>query len=191
MKSYLRLPKCRKHTVGVKGIRVSVVKSSVGGKRSSSRVSVAVVLSAWAVDGRSVSLRVKNSSSLVLSVACAAKGRKVAEEQRAVSDVVVRGKSVGEDIGAAGAVNVSAVGASLTAGGGGAVGGDSAQAGSNSATSGRRGGLEVGLEGGSGSRGGSSGRGGCEPVAVAQSSTDGAELGASAVTLDSGALGEG
>jgi hypothetical protein len=51
---------------------------------------------------------VQGSGGLVLSMALASESREIAEEERAVSDVVVRGESVGEDTRRATAVDVGA-----------------------------------------------------------------------------------
>jgi hypothetical protein len=92
-------PSRRAHTVGVKSIRISVGKRTSSSQRSSGGVTVAVVLSTRAVDSGSVSLLVKDGSSLILLVARARESRELVEEQRAVGDVVVRRESVGEDAG--------------------------------------------------------------------------------------------
>jgi hypothetical protein len=95
-------------SVSVKSIRISVEDCSRAGKTSGSAVTVAVVLSTRAVDGRGVGLLVQDSGGLVLSMALSRKSREVAEEERAVSDVVVGRESVGEHARRAAAVNVSA-----------------------------------------------------------------------------------
>lgn len=136
----------RVDSVGVESIRISVEDCSRAGKTSSSAVSVAVVLSTGAVDGRGVSLLMQGSGGLVLSVALASKSREVAEEERAVGDVVVRGESVGEDTRRAAAVDISAVSAGLAASGRAAIRGNSSQACGNSAADAGRSGLEVLLE---------------------------------------------
>lgn len=197
-------------TVGVQSVRVSVRQGTGGSERSGSRVTVAVVLSAGAVDGGSMGLLVKDSSSLVLSVALARESRKLVEEERAVGDVVVGGQGVGENVGLAATVNVSAVGAGLSSSGRSAVAGNCAQTGSDGAAGGGRGGLkerlmsvvssrhtrskviylEVCLECGCGARSGGGGSGSGQSVAVGEGSTDGRQLGARAVTLDRSALGE-
>ena len=82
----------------------------------------------------------KDGSSLILLVARARKSGKLVEEQRAVRDVVVRRESVGEDVRLAATVDVGAVGTGLTAGGRGAVGGNSAEARGDGAAGGRGGG---------------------------------------------------
>lgn len=181
----------RKLTVGVQSVRVSVGQSAGSRKRSGGRVAVAVVLSAGAVDGGSVGLLVKDSGSLVLSVARAGESRELVEEQRAVGDVVVGGQGVSEDTGLTAAVDVGAVGAGLTAGGGGTVAGNGAQTGGDGVAGAGGGGFEVGLESGGGARGGSRGSGSGQLVAVGERSTDGRQLGARAVALDGSALGEG
>jgi hypothetical protein len=124
-------------------------------------------------------------------VALAGEGRKRAEEQRAVGDVVVRGEGVGQDTRGAGTVDVSAVGAGLAAGSGGAVRGDGTETCSDSAASRRGGSLEVLLELGRRAGGCGSGSGSGQSVAVAQSGADRTEASASAVTLDGSTLREG
>jgi hypothetical protein len=52
-------------SVGVKGIRVSVKDSSRAGETSGSAVTVAVVLSTRAVDGRGMGLLVQDGGGLV------------------------------------------------------------------------------------------------------------------------------
>jgi len=188
--SHNALDKQKQHTVGVQSVRVSVSQSTSSSKRRSSRVAVAVVLGAGAVHSGSVSLLVKDSGSLVLSVALAREGRQLVEEQRAVGDVVVGGKGVGKNVGFAGAVDICAVGASATTGGGGAVRGNGAKACSDSAAGSRGGGLEVLLELGRRSGGCGGGSGGRQSVAVAQSGADRGQASAGAVTLNRSALGE-
>jgi hypothetical protein len=83
-------------SVGVKSIRISVENRSRAGEASGSAVTVAVVLSTRAVNARGVGLLVEDSGGLVLSMALGRESRKIAEEERAVSDVVVGGESVGE-----------------------------------------------------------------------------------------------
>lgn len=178
-------------TIGVQGVRVGVGQGTGGSERGGSGVAVTVVLSTRAVDSRGVGLLVKDGRSLVLSMALASESWELVEEQGAVGDVVVGGQGVSEDTGLAATVDVSAVSASLTAGGGGAVAGNGAQTGGDSAAGTGSGGLEVGLESAGRTGGGGGGGGGGQPVAVGQGSTDGRQLGARAVTLDGSALGEG
>ena len=133
----------------------------------------------------------KDGSSLILRVALARKSRELVEEERAVGDVVVGRKRVGQDVGLAATVDVGAVGAGLATGGGGAVGGNSAKACSDGATGGRGGGLEVLLELGCRARSGGGGGSSGQFVAVAESSADRGQASAGAIALDSGTLGEG
>ena len=158
----------RVDSVGVESIRISVKDCGRAGETSSSAVTVAVVLSTRAVDSRSVSLLVQGSGGLVLSVALASKSREVAEEERAVSDVVVRGESVGEDARRAAAVDVSAVSAGLAATGRATVRGNGSQTCGNGAADAGRSGLEVLLELASRARSSGSGCSGCQLLAVAQ-----------------------
>jgi hypothetical protein len=179
------------HTIGVESIRISVGQRTSSSKRSSSGVAVAVVLSTRAVHSGSVSLLVKDGGSLILLVARARKSGELVEEQRAVRDVVVRWESVGEDVGLAGTVDVGAIGTGLTAGGRGAVRGDSAEACSNGATGRRGGSLEVLLELRCRARSSGGGSSSGQSVAVAESSADRGQASAGAVALDGGALGKG
>lgn len=133
----------------------------------------------------------KDGSSLILLVALARKSRELVEEQRTVGDVVVRGKGVGQNVGLAATVDVGAVGTGLTAGGRGAVGGNSAEARGDGAAGGRGGGLEVLLELGCRARSGGGGSGSGQSVAVAESSADCGQLSAGAIALDGGTLAEG
>jgi hypothetical protein len=165
------------HTIGVESIRISVGQRTSSSKRSSSGVAVAVVLSTRAVHSGSVSLLVKDGGSLILLVARARKSGELVEEQRAVRDVVVRWESVGEDVGLAGTVDVGAIGTGLTAGGRGAVRGDSAEACSNGATGRRGGSLEVLLELRCRARSSGGGSSSGQSVAVAESSADRGPLG--------------
>ena len=133
----------------------------------------------------------KDGSSLILRVALARESRELVEEERAVGDVVVRGKSVGQDVGLAATVDVGAVGAGLAAGGRGAVRSNGAEARGDGAAGGRGGGLEVLLELGCRARSGGSSSSSGQPVAVAESSADCGQLSAGAIALDGGTLGEG
>jgi hypothetical protein len=176
--------------VGVESVGISVADGSRAGKTSGSAVTVAVILGTGAVNGRCVSLLVQGSGGLVLLVALAGKSGEVAEEEGAVSDVVVGGEGVGEHARRAAAVDVSAVSTGLAAGSGATVGSDGSQACGNSAAHAGRGSLEVLLELAGGARGGSSGGSGGQSLAVAEGRTNSSETSARAVTLDGGALGE-
>jgi len=174
--------------VGVESIRISVEDCSRAGETSGSAVAVAVVLGTGAVNARSVGLLVQGGGGLVLSVALTSKSREVAEEERAVSDVVVRGEGVGKDTRRATAVDVSAVSTGLAAGGRATVGSNGSQACGNSAADAGRSGLEVLLELASRTGGGSSGSCGCQLLAVAEGGANSGETSTSAITLDGGAL---
>lgn len=82
------------------------------------------------------------------------------------------------------------VGTSSAAGSRATIGSDSSQACSNSAADARRSRLEVLLELASRAGGGSRGGSGCQSLAVAKSGADSTQAGATAVTLDGGALRE-
>lgn len=178
----------KEHTVGKESVRVSVSNSLRGGKTGGGAVTVAVVLSARAVDGRGVSGLVKDGGGLVLGVARPAQSGELVEEQRAVGHVVVGGESVGQDTGGAAAVDVSAVGASDSAGGGAAVAGDGAEASGNGVADRGGGALEEGVEPGGGARCGGGGCAAGQAAAAAEGVGDRSAARAGAVALDNSTL---
>jgi hypothetical protein len=159
-----------------------------------------------------VGLLVQDGGGLILVVASTGQTREIAEEEGAIGDVVVGRESVGEHTGRATTIDISAyprcadqssdsfvnhgmdrsltVSTSSAAGSRTTIGSNSSQACGNSAADARRSRLEVLTEGASGPGGGSSGGSGCQSLAVAESGADSAQAGATAITLDNGALRE-
>ena len=84
--------------VGIERIGVGVQDSTGSGESSGGSISIAVILGAWAVGGRSVGELVESGGGLVLSVAAAGECWKSAVVEVAVGDHVLGWDSVCQDV---------------------------------------------------------------------------------------------
>lgn len=99
----------RERTISIKRIAVSI-KNSIGrGQSGSSAISITVILSTRGVNTRSMSELMKSRGSHILGVASFGNHRQSRIVNVAVDDQVLGWKGVGESVGVACAVYVSAV----------------------------------------------------------------------------------
>jgi hypothetical protein len=98
-----------RHTVSIKSVGVSIQHSPGTRKSNTGTVSICVVISSWAVGSRGVRHFMESSGGTILSMASRSESWKGAVVQRAVDDLVGGRDGVGQDVGFAVTVNVSAV----------------------------------------------------------------------------------
>jgi hypothetical protein len=175
---------------GVKSVRISIQNRLSAVKTCRSSIPISIIVSARAVNARSVGRLMENSSGLILAVASPGKSRELVEESAAVGEEVGGRKGVGEHTSRARSVDIGAVSASDAAGSRAAIASYGTEASGDSAADVGGSALEELLElrGRAGRGSGSSVR--CEAAAVANSGADGSTTSTSAVALNNSTFAE-